>query len=96
MFSFLRKPFPNSAAAEMNGYVGELIEIGRRDDFLSERPGGSFDRDCRHIRTREIGQRIFEIGGADAMEWTVNQVAKALTPSLGDHLEAAWARIGNF
>ncbi len=96
MFSFLRKPFPNSAAAEMNGYVDELIEIGRHDDFLSERPGGPFDRDCRHIRAREIGQRIFEIGGADAMEWTVGKVSKALTPSLGDHLEAAWSRVGNF
>ena len=96
LFSFLRRPFPRSAADEMNGCLEELIAIGRHDDFLSERPGGQFDRDCRHIRTREIGGRIFAIGGADAMEWMVDQVAKRLTPALGAHLEAAWSRIGDF
>ena len=61
----------------MNRFLDELAQIGKTDDFLSERPGHPFDRQCRHIRTREIGERIFEIGGADAMEWAVKKYPNA-------------------
>ncbi len=33
------KPFPSENKAEVEKLLAELIKIGERDDFLSERPG---------------------------------------------------------
>ena len=93
---FFSKPFKRQYNDEMNRLLEELAQIGRKEDFLSERPGGQFDRDCRHIRTREIGTRIFEIGGADSMEWMIKKISKKIGKDLCAHLEACWFRIGNF
>ena len=93
---FFSKPFKREFSGEMNRLLSELTEIGKKEDFLSERPGGQFDRECRHIRTREIGQRIYDFGGADSMEWAVKKISKSCGKDLGAHLEACWFRIGNF
>lgn len=93
---FFSKPFPGKYKDEMNRFIDELTQIGQKEDFLSERPGGPFDRECRHIRTREIGQRIFDIGGADSMDWMIKKISKKAGKDLAAHLEAAWYRIGNF
>ena len=93
---FFSKPFPRQNGDEMNRLMEELIQIGQKEDFLSERPGGQFDRECRHIRTREIGQRIFDFGGTDSMEWVIIKINKKCGKDLGAHLEACWNRIGNF
>ncbi len=93
---FFSKPFPKQNSDEMNRLMDELLQIGRKEDFLSERPGGLFDRECRHIRTREIGQRIFDFGGADSMEWMIKKISKKGGKDLAAHLEACWYRIGNF
>ena len=93
---FFSKPFPRQNGDEMNRLMDELIQIGQKEDFLSERPGGQFDRECRHIRTRENGQRIFDFGGADSMEWVIKKINKKCGKDLGAHLEACWNRIGNF
>ncbi len=93
---FFSKPFPRQNSDEMNRLMDELLQIGRKEDYLSERPGGQFDRECRHIRTREIGQRIFDFGGADSMEWMIKKIAKKGSKELAAHLEACWYRIGNF
>ena len=93
---FFSKPFPRQNGDEMNRLMDELIQIGQKEDFLSERPGGQFDREYRHIRTREIGQRIFDFGGADSMEWVIKKINKKCGKDLGAHLEACWNRIGNF
>ena len=93
---FFSKPFPRQNGDEMNRLMDELIQIGQKEDFLSERPGGQFDRECRHIRTREIGQRIFDFGGADSMEWVIKKINKKCGKDLGAHLEACWNRFGNF
>ena len=93
---FSRKPFSGQYNDEMKRLQDELTQIGKHDDFLSERPGGNFDRECRHIRTREIGQRIYDIGGADAMEWMIKKISKSLDKNMAAHLEACWLRIGNF
>ena len=74
---FFSKPFPRQNGDEMNRLLKELAQIARTDDFLSERPGGPFDRECRHIRTREIGERIYEFGTANSMEWVVKKIAKS-------------------
>jgi hypothetical protein len=76
--------------------MDELIMIGKTDDYLSERPGGGFNMQCRHIRTREIGSRLHEIGGFELMEDANNKVRKKLGVSLSEHLFYAWAEIGDW
>ena len=93
---FFSKPFPRKFSDEMNKYIDELEKIAKEDDFLSERPIGPFDRDCRHIRAREIGQRIFDIGGAEAMEWMIKKISKKSGKDMAAHLEYCWYQIGNF
>ena len=93
---FFSKPFPGQYNDEIKCLMDELVQIGQKEDFLSERPGGLFDRECRHIRTREIGQRIFDIGGADSMEWVIRKITKRIGKDLAAHLESCWFRIGNF
>ena len=93
---FFSKPFPGQYKDEMNRLMDELVQIGQKEDYLSERPGGQFDRECRHIRTREIGQRIFDIGGADSMEWVIKKLTKKIGKDLAAHLESCWFRIGDF
>jgi tetratricopeptide (TPR) repeat protein len=55
----------------LSALIDELVRIGFTDGFLSTQPGGPFDDQNRHIRTREIGaliatigqKRVFEAGG---------------------------------
>lgn len=93
---FFSKPFSGQYKDEVNRLMDELTQIGQKEDYLSERPGGPFDRECRHIRTREIGQRLFDIGGADTMEWVIKKLTKRIGKNLAAHLESCWFRIGNF
>ncbi len=90
------KPYPAYAKDEVDRLLGELFRIGQTDDFLSERPGGGFNRECRHIRTREIGQRLDEIGGLQLMEFANRSVRRKLGKNLSWHLEAAWKDIGKW
>lgn len=90
------KPFSNQYKDEVNRLMDELARIAKEDDFLSERPGNPFDRECRHIRAREIGQRLFDIGKADTMEWVIKKLTKRIGKDMAAHLEACWYRIGNF
>ena len=93
---FFSRPFPGQYKDEMNRLMEELVQIGQKEDYLSERPGGQFDRECRHIRTREIGQRIYDIAGANAMEWVIKKLTKKIGKDLAAHLESCWFRIGDF
>jgi hypothetical protein len=90
------KPYPAHAKPDVDRMLDELIRIGKTDDFLSERPGGGFDRDSRHIRTREIGRRLDEIGGLPLMEFANRFVRRKLGKNLSWHLEAAWKNIGKW
>jgi len=90
------KPYPEHARQDVERMLEELLRIGKTEDFLSERPGGSFNRECRHIRTREIGQRLDEIGGLELMEYANRHVRRKLGKDLGWHLEAAWKDIGKW
>jgi hypothetical protein len=90
------KPFPSENKAEVEKLLAELIKIGQRDDFLSERPGPPFNGHCRHMRAREIGKRLDEIGGFDLMEYVYLRVKKKLGGPLASHLEYAWAEIGKW
>ncbi len=92
----LKKPFPSHAREEVERLLGELLRIGKNEDFLSERPGGGFNRDCRNIRAREIGKRLDEIGGLPLMEYANRRVRRKLGRNLSWHLEAAWRDIGKW
>lgn len=90
------KPFSPEHKQEIDSLLAELIRIGERDDFLSERPGPPFNGHCRHMRAREIGRRLDEIGGFDLMEYVYLRVRKKLGLALASHLEYAWAEIGTW
>ncbi|OJX41227.1 MAG: hypothetical protein BGO78_00305 [Chloroflexi bacterium 44-23] len=90
------KPFPSHMRQEVERFTTELIQIGEADDFLSERPGRPFNSQCRHIRTREIGKRLHEMGGLPLMEYVHVRINKKLGKNLAAHLEYAWAEIGNW
>lgn len=95
----IRKPYPAQLAKETESLLNELVQIGLRDDFLSERPGGGFNSQCRHIRCRQIGQRLLDIGGMPLMEYAQRRVRRKSGKkgrSLSEHLEYAWAEIGDW
>ena len=62
------KPYPADRSREVDKLLNELFQIGVEQDYLSERPGGAYNHQCRHVRTREIGRRLDEIGGLDFNE----------------------------
>jgi hypothetical protein len=90
------KPYPSQNQPEVERLLEELVKIGKKDDFLSERPGGGFNSQCRHIRTREIGKRLDEIGGLPLMEYANRYVARKDGKALSSHLEYAWSEIGKW
>jgi hypothetical protein len=90
------KPYPAEKAQEVERLLVELYRIGKTEDFLSERPGGGFNLESRHIRTRDIGKRLHEIGGLPLMEYVNRQVRRKLGKNLSWHLEAAWKDIGDW
>lgn len=92
----LFKPYPAHAQQEVQRFLDELVRIGKTEDFLSERPGGSFNRESRHIRARDIGRRLNEIGGLALMEYANRYVRRKLGKNLSWHLEAAWKDIGQW
>jgi hypothetical protein len=90
------KPYPAEKAQEVERLIEELNRIGKTEDFLSERPGGAFNLESRHIRTRDIGKRLNEIGGVALMEYANRRVRRKLGKNLSWHLEAAWKGIGDW
>ena len=90
------KPYPSHARDEVERLIEELVRIGKVDDFLSERSGGAFNRDCRHVRAREIGKRLDELGGLDLMLYANRRVRRKLGKNMSWHLEAAWKDIGKW
>ena len=90
------KPYPTHAQNEIDRLINELVQIGRTEDFLSERPGGSFNIQCRHSRARDIGKRLDELGGIELMDYIIKKVAKRLSPNLASHLSYAWTEIGKW
>ena len=93
---FGKKPFPNKNKEEVGRLLTELIKIGKTDDYLSERPGTPFNVQCRHVRAREIGKRLDEIGGFPLMEYVYHRVRKKTNVELAAHLEFAWSEIGTW
>lgn len=105
MFEFLSNLFagftPNvhmdaGVKKEVAELTSELIRIGIKEDFLSERPGGLFNAQCHHRRTREIGTRLNNIAGYPLMWQVFSKVRRKVGKQLGEHLEYAWSDIGEW
>lgn len=84
------------AKHETERLIEELIKIGVQDDYLSERPGMPFNMQCRHVRARQIGTRLNELGGLPLMEYAHDRVRRKLKAQLASHLEYAWTGIGEW
>lgn len=101
MMSFLTDllgivPCPSHSRNEVDRLLEELLRIGKADDYLSERPGGPFNIQCRHVRAIEIGKRLNEIGGEKLMVYALRNVKKKLGKEFLAHLEFAWDEIGQW
>lgn len=81
---------------EVDGYIQELVTIGKKEDFLSERPGGAFNGQCHHRRTRDIGDKLNKIGGINLMWKVFYRVKRKVGKQISDHLEYAWSGIGQW
>lgn len=92
----LSKPYEGYHKPEVDRLLEELVQIGKKDDYLSERPGAGFNMQCRHIRTREIGKRLDEIGGLELMEYANRYVKRKNGKTLSTHLEYCWVEIGKW
>ena len=93
---FGKNPYPREQKAEVDRLLDELIRIGNTEDYLCETLTPGFNVQRRHIRAREIGKRLDEIGGFDLMEFAYNRVRKKSGKVLASHLEYAWAEIGHW
>jgi len=87
---------PKENRDEVERLINELIDVGRKDDFLSERPGGVFNAQCHHVRARAIGKRLNEIGGLPLMQMAHKRVRRKLGENLTSHLDYAWSEIGQW
>jgi hypothetical protein len=88
--------YPPQNRNEVEKLVNELINIGIKEDFLSERPGGGYNVQCRHLRTREIGLRLSEIGGLRLMNYAFEKVKQKAGKVPASHLEYAWESVGEW
>ncbi len=93
---FSRSPAPPKNRDEVVRLLNELVQIGIKEDYLSEVPGSGYNGQCRHIRTREIGKKLHEIGGLDLMQWAFKQVRKKAGKVPASHLEYAWNDVGEW
>jgi len=88
---------PPAQKKEVDRLFDELVKIGRLDDFLSLQPGGPFDIRCHHIRARQIGVRLDELGGLDLMQAARSYVQRKLKKTnLEEHLDYCWQDIGEW
>lgn len=94
--SMFNPPYPRSEKQTVDQLIDELLAIGKNDDFLSERPGGHFNGHCRHIRAREIGKQLDQLGGFQLMEFVYERVRRKLGNQLADHLDFAWFDVGHW
>ena len=91
--------FEKPIQIEIKRLIEELVRIGIIEDFLSERPGGAFDQNCRHKNAREIGGRLDRIGSTDLMQYAFNRAGKKFgrkQTHLLEHLGYCWNQIGKW
>ena len=95
-YLFGKNLVPSGLKPEVNRMIEDLVRIGQKEDFLSERSGGAFNAQCRHNRAREIGERLNQIGGFELMEQIYKKIRKRLGQQLAAHLSYSWTDIGKW
>ena len=96
LFNFGGPPCPPDQRQVVRKLIDDLIRVGKTDDYLSERPAPGFNRNMRNIQAREIGERLHQIGGVALMEYARKQVQRSGGKVLAEHLDYAWADIGDW
>lgn len=81
---------------EIEKMLNELMDIGRTAGYLSLTAGGKFNENRRNIRAIEIGKKLNEIGGMDAMRMGGMAVSRFMDVTKGRELEVCWDGIGNW
>ena len=81
---------------EVNRLTTRLVAIGQSDDFLSLIPGGLFDAQCHNREAKDIGRRLYDIGGVDLMTAVRARVKRKLKDVLAEHLDHAWKGVGTW
>ena len=84
-----------SLGPEADPLVNELIVIGQTYDFISD-PGGNFNENGQHIRTREIGDTLDRMGGIELMQAAYYRILAVLGLTCARALEYAWGHIGEW
>ena len=85
-----------SLGREADKLVAELIGIGRREDYIGTPSSGSYNVNGKHTRTREIGERLNQLGGQKLMLAAAYRVKADLGSIALSYLNSAWAWIGNW
>jgi hypothetical protein len=93
---FEQAPVRAGDKPEMEKLLAELLVIGKKDDFLSEHPGGPFNMQCRHTRAKAIGKRLYDMGGMPLMDFIHRRVRRKIGAVLASHLEYAWDGVGEW
>ncbi len=81
---------------DVDNLIKELVQIGIREDYLAEVPGGAFDNQCRHRRCREIGNLLDRFGGYPLMWKAFRVVQKKAGKIPSSHLEYAWVGVAHW
>jgi hypothetical protein len=85
-----------SLGPEADRLVAELIEIGKKEEYLSMKPGGNYNAACKHVRARQIGELLNQQGGKDLMVAAAYRVRAVLGSESLSELSSAWAWIGDW
>lgn len=97
---FKGMPVDAQHRTEVDKLIEELRRIGISDDFLSEHPGGLFNMQFKHIRAREIGKRLNELGGLELMQWAFDRMSRKLDKHdrnrLSEHLGYCWNNLNDW
>lgn len=85
-----------SLGSEADLLVTELIQIGKGCPFVSSKKSVEFNTNGQHVRAREIGQRLSELGGKNLMLAVHYRVRLATSGERARELECAWDYIGGW
>lgn len=96
--------FGNPAIRQLNSHqqsdvkniTAKLIRIGQTDDFLSLVPGGTFDVQCHHREARDLGKRLYEMGGVPLMLAVRDKIRRKLKSVMAEHLDHCWKGVGDW
>jgi len=81
---------------EVDSLIQELVQIGSRERYISEKPGGLYNCNKHNIRARNIGYRLYSLGGHNLMLYAYYRVGFSLDNQIRGDLEYAWHNIGEW